>query len=54
MTVSGNSDHVYISNPIDKKMVRVDLEAAAIDGEVSLDYLAETVIWLGIAETEHE
>lgn len=54
MAVSGNSDHVYISNPIDKTMVRVDLDSGAIDGEVSLDYLAETVIWLGIAETEHE
>jgi hypothetical protein len=54
MTVAQNGNYVYVSDPIAKHVLQIDLESKEITGDIELDYAPAKIAWLGIAEEEHD
>ncbi len=48
MTSSGSNHHVYISNPVDKQLLVVDLEAKKVTSTIDLEFEPNKLAWLGI------
>lgn len=52
MTMSQNHGYVYVSDPIARHVVKVNLESLAVSEEVELNFVPASITWLGIAD-EH-
>jgi len=50
MTVAQNGHYVYVSDPIAKHVLQVNLETLEIDGDIEVDFVPKSLAWLGIAE----
>ena len=53
MTVSQSAGTVYVADPIASHIVIVDIESAAVTGEIEPGFVPASLSWLGIA-AEHE
>lgn len=53
MTTSQNGHFAYISDPIAKHVLAIDLEAQNISGDIETSFAPKSVVWLGIAEEAH-
>lgn len=54
MTVAQNGHYVYVSDPIAKHVLQVNLETLEIDGDIEVDFVPKSIGWLGIAEEGDE
>ncbi|WP_340677069.1 5-methyltetrahydrofolate--homocysteine methyltransferase [Paraglaciecola sp.] len=54
MTVAQNGHYVYVSDPIAKHVLQIDLESLKITGDIELDFAPASITWLGIAEEGHD
>jgi len=54
LTVSQNGDYAYVADPIAKHILQIDLETITIKGDIEISFIPQSLIWLGIAEEEHE
>ncbi|WP_158966212.1 5-methyltetrahydrofolate--homocysteine methyltransferase [Paraglaciecola sp. L3A3] len=54
MTVAQNGHYVYVSDPIAKHILQIDLETTEITSDIDLNYPVASITWLGIAEEEHD
>lgn len=55
MTVAQNGHYVFVADPIAQHVLTVDLEEAAIEGDMELEFVPSSLVWLGIEgeETDH-
>lgn len=49
LAISASDDQVYITNPITRQLITVDLHDAAVVAEKQLAYVPGKVVWVGIA-----
>lgn len=54
MTVSQNGQYVYVSDPIAKHVLQIDLETATVTDDIEMTFAVSDLTWLGIAEEEHD
>lgn len=52
MTVAQNGANVFVSDPIAKHVLRVDIESKSIKGDVELSFVPARITWLGIPKKE--
>lgn len=50
MTLSKNDNHVYIADPMAQHILQVDIESMSIEGDIEIDFVPKSMVWLGIAE----
>jgi len=53
ITMSPNAQYAYISDPIGKKVIHINLSDASITTQLELNFVPDNLTWLGI-EDEHE
>lgn len=49
LAISANDDKVYVTNPISRQLLTVDLHDLEVVAEKDLDYVPGKLVWLGIA-----
>lgn len=54
MTMAQNGHYVYVSDPLAKHILQVNLETMSIEGDIEINFVADSLVWLGIAEEEHD
>lgn len=54
MTVAQNGHYVYVSDPIAKHVLQIDLETVSIKSDIEVNFSPKSIVWLGIAEESHE
>lgn len=54
MTVSQNDHFAYVSDPITNHVLKVHLVDMEVEDELELDFVPDSITWLGIAEEEEE
>ncbi|MEX1221367.1 MAG: 5-methyltetrahydrofolate--homocysteine methyltransferase [Idiomarina sp.] len=56
MTVAQNGHYAFIADPIAQHVLTVNLEEAAIEGDMELEFVPGSLVWLGIEgeENAHE
>ena len=54
MTVAQNGHYVYVSDPIAKHVLQIDLETASIKDDIEVNFSPKSIVWLGIAEEGHD
>lgn len=54
MTVSKNDNHVYVSDPMAQHILQIDIETMSIEGDMELDFVPASLVWLGIGAEEHD
>ena len=54
MAVAQNGHYVYVTDPIAKHVLQIDLDDFSIEGDTELDFIPASVVWLGIAEEGEE
>jgi hypothetical protein len=50
ITMSPNAQQAYISDPIDTKIININLSDASVGTALELDFIPANLTWLGIAE----
>ncbi len=55
MTVAQNGHYVFVADPIAQHVLTVNLEEAAIEGDMELEFVPSGLVWLGIegGEADH-
>lgn len=54
MTMAQNGHYVYVSDPLAKHILQINLETMSIESDIEVDFVPESLVWLGIEEEEHE
>lgn len=53
MTMAQNGHYVYVADPLAKHILQINLGTMSIDGDIEIDFIPDSLVWLGIEE-EHE
>lgn len=54
LTVSKNDNHVYVSDPMAQHILQVNIETLSIEGDMEVDFVPASMVWLGIAAQSHD
>mgnify|MGYP001949791651 CR=1 FL=1 len=54
MTLSKNDNHVYVADPMEQHILQIDIESMSIEGDIELDFVPASMVWLGIAAEDHD
>ena len=54
MTFSQSDEHLYVADPIAQHVLRIDVEEMSVEGDMEVDVVPSSLVWLGIAEEEHD
>ena len=54
LTVSKNDNHIYVSDPMAQHILQVDIETLSIEGDMEVDFVPASMVWLGIAAEGHD
>ena len=52
MVASKNDNHIYVSDPMAQHVLQIDVLSMSIEGDMELDFVPSSLVWLGIAEEE--